>query len=124
MSIMEKSVFKYIVEPKLVDFTDRISVSSMFDLILGAAGEDAHRRGFGVEFLAQNNCGWVLSRICFELDRLPSSLSRLHSTLGLAIITASRQPVTSRFSMLRVRSLVVLCRSGVCSTTLLVCQWI
>ena len=48
---MEKSIFKYKIDPKLVDFTGRISVSSMFDLILGAAGDDAHSRGFGVDTL-------------------------------------------------------------------------
>lgn len=68
---MEKSVFKYKIEPSKVDFTARISVSSMFDMILGAAGEDAHSRGFGIEALAENNFGWVLSRICFELDNIP-----------------------------------------------------
>lgn len=68
---MEKSVFKYKIEPSRVDFTGRMSLSSMFDTILGAAGEDAHTRGFGVDALAENNYGWVLSRICFELDAIP-----------------------------------------------------
>ena len=94
---MEKSVFKYIVDPKLVDFTDRISVSSMFDLILGAAGEDAHRRGFGIEFLAQNNCGWVLSRICFELDRLPKQYE--HITLNTWINEYNRLSSTRNFAL-------------------------
>ena len=72
---MEKSVFNYSIGPSSIDFTGRISVSSMFDVILGAAGEDAHSRGFGVEALAKNNYGWVLSRICFELDYLPREYS-------------------------------------------------
>ena len=94
---MEKSVFNYIVDPKLVDFTDRISVSSMFDLILGAAGEDAHRRGFGIEFLAQNNCGWVLSRICFELDRLPKEYEQI--TLHTWINDYNRLSSTRNFAL-------------------------
>jgi acyl-ACP thioesterase len=94
---MEKSIFNYIVDPKLVDFTDRISVSSMFDLILGAAGEDAHRRGFGVEFLAQNNCGWVLSRICFELDRLPKEYEQI--TLHTWINDYNRLSSTRNFAL-------------------------
>ena len=63
IKVMEKSVFQYKVAPKQVDFTRRLSVSSTFDIILGAAGDDAHSRGFGVDALAQNNYGWVLSRI-------------------------------------------------------------
>ena len=52
---MEKSVFKYRIEPSHVDFTSRASVSSMCDLILHAAGRDAHNRGFGIDYLAGKN---------------------------------------------------------------------
>lgn len=97
---MEKSVFNYNIGPSSIDFTGRISVSSMFDIILGAAGEDAHARGFGVEALAKNNFGWVLSRICFELDYLPreysdftiytwiSDYNRLSSTRNFELVDA------------------------------------
>ena len=97
---MEKSVFKYNIGPSSIDFTGRISVSSMFDIILGAAGEDAHSRGFGVAALAEKNYGWVLSRICFELDYLPrehseftiytwiSDYNRLSSTRNFELVDA------------------------------------
>ena len=100
---MGKSVFKYSIDPQMVDFSGRISVSSMFNLILGAAGEDAHNRGFGIDALAKNNSGWVLSRICFELDRLPkeyeqitlntwiSDYNRLSSTRNFIVYDASGQ---------------------------------
>ena len=58
---MEKSVFCYKVGPQHVDFTSRVSVSSMCDLVLHAAGEDAHKRGFGIDALANNNYGDGLS---------------------------------------------------------------
>lgn len=81
---MEKSVFKYRVEPSHVDFTLRASVSSMCDLILHAAGRDAHNRGFGIDVLADKNYGWVLSRLCVELDYLPKEYSEftLHTWIG------------------------------------------
>lgn len=72
---MEKSLFEYKVEPRHVDFTNRCSVSSICDLVLHAAGEDAHRRGFGIDALAGNNYGWVLSRMAIELDYLPEEYS-------------------------------------------------
>ena len=80
----EKSVFKYTVEPEYVDFTSRASVSSMFNLILHAAGRDAHRRGFGIDVLAEKNYGWVLSRMCFELDYMPAEYDEytLHTWIG------------------------------------------
>ena len=97
---MEKSVFNYNIGPSSIDFTGRISVSSMFDIILGAAGEDAHSRGFGVAALAEKNYGWVLSRLCFELDYLPrehseftiytwiSDYNRLSSTRNFELVDA------------------------------------
>lgn len=80
----EKSVFKYTVEPESVDFTSRASVSSMFNMVLHAAGKDAHRRGFGIDALAERNFGWVLSRMCLELDRLPEEYEEftLHTWIG------------------------------------------
>lgn len=80
----EKSVFKFTVEPESVDFTSRATVAAMFNMILHAAGRDAHRRGFGVDVLAEKNYGWVLSRICLELDRLPSEYEEftLHTWIG------------------------------------------
>ena len=81
---MEKSVFRYKIEPRHVDFTDRASVSSMCDLILHAAGLDAHNRGFGIDFLAGKNYGWVLSRLCVEMDYMPKQYSEytLHTWIG------------------------------------------
>ena len=93
----EKSVFKYTIEPESVDFTSRISVSEMFNMVLHAAGKDAHRRGFGIDALAEKNFGWVLSRMCLEMDRMPeqyeeftlhtwiSGYNRLISTRNFAL---------------------------------------
>ena len=94
---MEKSVFKYSIDPQSVDFTGRMSVSAMFNLILGAAGEDAHSRGFGVDALAKNNSGWVLSRICFELERLPKEYEQM--TLNTWISDYNRLSSTRNFAL-------------------------
>ena len=95
---MEKSVFKCKIEPRHVDFTDRVSLSSMCDIVLHVAGEDARSRGFGIDALAGNNFGWVLSRMCIELDYLPeeyieftvytwiSDYNRLSSTRNFTLV--------------------------------------
>ncbi len=97
---MEKSVFKSKVEPQHVDFTSRASVSSMCDIILYVAGLDAHNRGFGIDVLAGKNFGWVLSRMCVELDYMPqeydeftihtwiSDYNRLSSTRNFTLTNA------------------------------------
>lgn len=94
---MEKSVFKYTIDPQIVDFTGRMSISSMFNLILGAAGDDAHNRGFGIDALAENNSGWVLSRICFELDSIPAEYDNI--TLLTWISDYNRLSSTRNFTL-------------------------
>lgn len=94
---MEKSVFRYKIEPRHVDFTDRASVSSMCDLILHAAGHDAHNRGFGVDFLAGKNYGWVLSRLCLEMDYMPKQYSEY--TLHTWISGYNRLSSTRNFTL-------------------------
>ncbi|MBQ5618865.1 MAG: acyl-ACP thioesterase [Alistipes sp.] len=94
---MEKSVFRYKVGPQYVDFTSRVSVSSMCDLVLHAAGEDAHKRGFGIDALAGNNYGWVLSRMCLEMDYLPEEYSEF--TLYTWISDYNRLSSTRNFTL-------------------------
>lgn len=82
--IMEKSVFKFTVAPQYVDFTSRASLSGVCDIILHAAGQDAYRRGFGIDVLAEQNFGWVLSRMSVELDYMPKEYSEftLYTWIG------------------------------------------
>ena len=94
---MEKSVFKYKIEPQYVDFTDRVSVSSICDLVLHAAGADAHRRGFGIDALADNNYGWVLSRMAIEMDYMPAEYSEF--TLHTWISDYNRLSSTRNFTL-------------------------
>ena len=94
---MEKSVFKYKIEPQYVDFTDRVSVSSICDLVLHAAGADAHRRGFGIDALAGNNYGWVLSRMAIEMDYMPVEYSEF--TLHTWISDYNRLSSTRNFTL-------------------------
>lgn len=97
---MEKSIFKYNIEPQYVDFTNRVSVSSICDLVLHAAGEDAHMRGFGIDALADNNYGWVLSRMAIELDYMPVEYSAF--TLYSWISDYNRLSSTRNFSLVDV----------------------
>ena len=94
---MEKTVFEYKIEPKYVDFTDRVSVSSICELILHAAGDDAHARGFGIEALAGNNYGWVLSRMAIEMDYMPVQYSKF--TLHTWISDYNRLSSTRNFTL-------------------------
>ena len=94
---MEKSVFRAKIEPKHVDFTSRASVSSMCDIILYVAGQDAHNRGFGVDTLAGRNFGLVLSRMCIELDYIPKEYDQF--TIHTWISDYNRLSSTRNFTL-------------------------
>ena len=93
----EKSIFRYKVDPSHVDFTQRASISSMCDIILEAAGEDAYKRGFGIDVLAERNLGWVLSRMCVELDYMPAEYGEF--TLRTWISDYNRLASTRNFTL-------------------------
>ncbi|NBJ06083.1 acyl-ACP thioesterase [Alistipes sp. Z76] len=93
----EKSIFRYKVDPRRVDFTERASISSMCDIILEAAGEDAYKRGFGIDVLAERNLGWVLSRMCVELDYMPAEYSEF--TIRTWISDYNRLASTRNFTL-------------------------
>ena len=94
---MEKSVFRSKVEPKQVDFTSRVSVSSICDMILYVAGVDAYNRGFGIDVLAGKNFGWVLSRMCVELDYMPKEYDEF--TIHTWISDYNRLSSTRNFTL-------------------------
>lgn len=64
--------YKYRIEPRDIDATLRTRIYTMGDLILQAANDDADKLGFGVRDLNAGNASWVLSRMAFEMSRLPS----------------------------------------------------
>ena len=94
---MEKSVFRSKVEPKQVEFTSRVSVSSICDMILYVAGVDAYNRGFGIDVLAGKNFGWVLSRMCVELDYMPKEYDEF--TIHTWISDYNRLSSTRNFTL-------------------------
>ncbi len=94
---MEKSVFRSKIEPQHVDFTSRVSISSMCDIILYVAGLDAHNRGFGIDTLAGKNFGWVLSRMCVELDYIPKEYDEF--TIHTWISDYNRLSSTRNFTL-------------------------
>lgn len=73
----EITSYKFRVEPQNVDFTLRASVSSIIDCMLNVAGEDAHKKGFGVDVLQGQSFTWVLSRLAVEVYRQPQQYDNI-----------------------------------------------
>ena len=69
---MNTSPYCATICPQDVDMTLRASLSTFIGILLGFAGEDATRNGFGVDAINQENHTWVLSRFAVECSHLPA----------------------------------------------------
>lgn len=68
---MEPRHYDFTTLPQWIDFTGKTRFSTIISNILDVAGLDARKNGFGIDVLAPRNMGWVLSRLCVELERRP-----------------------------------------------------
>lgn len=103
--MIERGVYKYVIEPEIVDFSCRATIVAIGDYILRAAGEDADKNGFGIRNLSHDNCSWVLSRMAIEMERIPmqyeqitvttwiSSVGRLMTTRNMIITDQSGERI-------------------------------
>lgn len=76
----EKTTYTFRVDPQWVDFTMRASISALTNTVLGVAGTDAQRKGFGTDVLNKNNWSWVLLRMAVEFDHRPEQYTDLSIT--------------------------------------------
>lgn len=76
----EKTTYTFRVDPQWVDFTMRASISALTNAVLGVAGTDAQRKGFGTDTLNKENYSWVLLRMAVEYDRRPEQYTDLRIT--------------------------------------------
>lgn len=98
---MEKGVYRYKVKARNVDFSKQITIVSLVDFVLEAAGEDADKNGFGVVDLNKQNHSWVLSRMSLEISAMPvdgetfivttwvNEIGRMMTTRNMIISNAS-----------------------------------
>jgi medium-chain acyl-[acyl-carrier-protein] hydrolase len=57
-----KKTYTFEISPQSVDFNYRITLSSLTDLLLTAAGYNAEENGFGMKRLNDQGLSWVLLR--------------------------------------------------------------
>ena len=63
--------YHYQISAQHIDFQKKVSLSSLFHLILKTAGVDADNNGFGLLKLQSENYTWVLSRFVMDMERFP-----------------------------------------------------
>jgi len=64
--------YSFTVEPFHVDFTGHLFMGVLGNHLLNAAEHHSHRRGWGIDQLNEEHLSWVLSRLCIELEEMPS----------------------------------------------------
>ncbi len=63
--------YRHKITTQHVDFQRKVSLSSLFHLILRTTSADADNNGFGLITLQSENYTWVLSRFVMDLERFP-----------------------------------------------------
>lgn len=76
----EKTTYEYEIDPQRVDYSMRITISSLTDLVLSVAGVDAQTKGFGTDVLNADDYSWVLLRMALEYDKRPLQFTRIRIT--------------------------------------------
>lgn len=67
----KKRKYRFQISAQHIDFQKKVSLSSLFHLIMKAAGKDADNNGFGVLKLQSADYTWVLSRFVLDMERFP-----------------------------------------------------
>lgn len=91
--------YQYIIKPEHLDFTRRVSMKSLFDILLDVACVDAAKNGFGSQdIMDQYNVTWVLIRMRIDYMEQPvegdlitvytwvGELSKLSTTRNFRVI--------------------------------------
>ena len=66
-----KKTYHHRINAQNIDFRKKISLVSLVNLVLGAAGNNADENGFGVLDLMSKNHSWVLSRLVMDMNHIP-----------------------------------------------------
>jgi acyl-ACP thioesterase len=72
-----KGSYSFQIQPQFVDFQYRVTMASLGDILLTAAGLNADDNGFGIRDLNEIGCSWVLLRLAVEMKYYPEQYERI-----------------------------------------------
>lgn len=75
MSVKKRYSFE--IEAQDIDFRRRVSLKSLTNMVLIAAGKNADENGFGILELQTVDYTWVLSRLVIDMERIPTEQDSL-----------------------------------------------
>lgn len=73
----QKSTFHYGVLVQDTDFSQRMNLVSIGNMLMNAAGTDAENKGFGMKALRDKNLAWVAMRIYIKIHAYPAMLDTI-----------------------------------------------
>ncbi len=65
------TTYAYQIQAFQVDFQREATMTTIGNYLLQTAGQDADRRGFGLDFMLPNNRAWVLARFSIQMQQYP-----------------------------------------------------
>lgn len=74
---MEKRRFTYNIGAQDIDFRRKVSLTSLLNFILITAGKNADENGFGVLDLQSRDYTWVLTRLTFQMEKMPTDADEI-----------------------------------------------
>jgi acyl-ACP thioesterase len=72
-----KKSYSFQIQPQFVDFQYHVTMASLGDILLTAAGLNADDNGFGIRNLNEIGCSWVLLRLAVEMYNYPEQYERI-----------------------------------------------
>ena len=72
-----RKTYSFRVQPQDVDFQYKVTMSAMANILLTTAGYNADDNGFGIRFLNEMECTWVLTRFAVEMNRFPEQYENI-----------------------------------------------
>lgn len=93
----EKTTYNYTVDPQWVDYTLKATIPALCNVVLGVAGIDAQRKGFGTDTLGKDDYSWVLLRMAIEFDARPEQYTDFSVTTWVSDF--SRMMSTRNFTL-------------------------
>lgn len=73
-----RKTYSFKIQPQEVDFQYHVTLASLTDILLTAAGYNADENGFGIRDLNKINCSWVLLRLAVEMDVFPKQYDNIY----------------------------------------------
>ena len=99
-----RKTYSFRVQPQDVDFQYNVTMSALANILLTTAGYNADDNGFGIRFLNEKECTWVLIRFAVEMIRFPQQYEDIQVEKGLNLASimsfVSKYPKMKRFVLM------------------------